>query len=85
MPIKVYALVEKVQGMLAEIVLEKKRRRKKLRERTPEQKALIEEAKSIIMQNNGMTEAEAHSYLQKYSMDSGMNMVNTAKLILEVF
>ena len=59
--------------------------RKKLRERTPEQKALIEEAKSIIMQNNGMTEAEAHSYLQKYSMDSGMNMVNTAKLILEVF
>ena len=85
MPIKVYALVEKVQGMLAEIVLEKTRRRKKLRERTPEQKALIEEAKSIIMQNNGMTEAEAHSYLQKYSMDSGMNMVNTAKLILEVF
>ncbi|MEE1313898.1 MAG: ANTAR domain-containing protein [Lachnospiraceae bacterium] len=85
MPIKVYALVEQVQQILEKIVVRKRKQKKKLKERTPEQKALIEEAKSIIMQNNGMTEAEAHSYLQKYSMDSGMNMVETAKMILEVF
>lgn len=85
MPIKIHELVETVQSVISRIIDRKRKRKRKLRERTPEEKAVIEQAKSVIMQNNGMTEGEAHSYLQKYSMDSGMNMVETAKMILEVF
>lgn len=85
MPIKVFDLVEKVNDICDKITARKRAEKKKLKQRTPEQKEIIEEAKSIIMQNNGITEAQAHSYLQKYSMDNGMNLVETAKLILEVF
>lgn len=36
------------------------------------------------MSRNGMSEEEAHRYLQKSSMDSGTNMVETAEMILSV-
>ena len=31
-----------------------------------------------------MTEAEAHRYIQKCSMDSGTNMVETAQMIISI-
>ena len=31
-----------------------------------------------------MTENDAHKYIQKLSMDSGTNMVETAEMILEL-
>ena len=33
----------------------------------------------------GMTEEEAHRYLQKRSMDNGTNMVETSYMVLQVF
>ena len=42
---------------------------------------LINEAKALLMDRNNMTEDEAHKYMQKCSMDSGNNMVETAKMI----
>ncbi|HCO28049.1 MAG TPA: antitermination regulator, partial [Lachnospiraceae bacterium] len=36
----------------------------------------------VLMARNHMTEEEAHRYLQKTSMDSGTNMVETAQMIL---
>ena len=35
------------------------------------------------METNLMSEAEAHRFLQKYSMDAGMRLADTARLILE--
>ena len=43
--------------------------------------ALIDEAKSLLMERHGMTEEQAHRFLQKKSMDSGAKMVQTAKLV----
>ena len=37
-----------------------------------------------MMERNNMTEQEAHRYIQKCSMDSGTNMVETAYMILEI-
>ena len=34
------------------------------------------------MERNHMTEEEAHRYLQKTSMDSGTNLVETAQMLL---
>ena len=41
-------------------------------------------AKELLMDRNHITEEEAHHYIQKISMDSGTNMVETAEMILEL-
>ena len=43
---------------------------------------LLKEAKGILMARNHLTEGEAHKYLQKCSMDSGTNLVETASMVL---
>ncbi len=46
---------------------------------------LIKEAKELLMFRNNMTEEEAYRYIQKCSMDSGTNMVETAQMVLTMF
>ena len=36
------------------------------------------------MERNHMSESEAHRYIQKNSMDTGTNMVETARMILSI-
>ena len=36
------------------------------------------------MERNGMSEEEAHRYIQKCSMDSGTNLVETAEMVLSM-
>ncbi len=50
--------------------------------RTAKEQADIDNAKKILMARNYMTEQEAFRYIQKASMDSGTNMVETAQMIL---
>ena len=45
---------------------------------------VLEEAKALLMERNGMTEEEAHRYIQKCSMDSGTNLVETAEMVLSM-
>lgn len=82
MPLKVNELISTV-GMMAEGI-ERRRRRARLKPRTrnAEEEAAILEAKRLLMERNHMTEEEAHRYLQKCSMDSGTNMVETALMVL---
>ena len=42
------------------------------------------DAKELLMVRNHMTEEEAHRYLQKTSMDSGTNLVETAQMVLSM-
>ena len=62
------------------------RRRKKMRQQPSARKEgdrkLIEDAKAVLMARNHLTEAEAHRYIQKCSMESGNNMVETAQMLL---
>ena len=53
--------------------------------RTEAQRALIQEAKELLMARNHLTEAQAHRYIQKKSMDTGKKMEETARRILEWF
>lgn len=84
MPLKLHDLIDTLT-MLVETQI---RRRRKLKERpkqrSAEDKAIIEKAKEILMERNDMTEMEAHHYIQKCSMDSGTNMVETAQMILSI-
>ena len=45
---------------------------------------LINEAKALLMERNNMTESEAHRYIQKCSMDSGTNLVETSQMIISL-
>lgn len=51
-------------------------------QRSEEEKKLVEEAKRLLMDRNGMTEEQAHRFMQKRSMDGGLKMVQTAQMIL---
>lgn len=84
MPLKVHDLV----GTLEMIVQAQARRRKKLRQqpkqRDEKERAIINQAKALLMERNNMTEKEAHRYIQKCSMDSGTNMLETAQMVISL-
>ena len=84
MPLKVYELTAAVGNMIE--VSERRRRRQKQqpRERDSMDRAVINDAKKILMEKKKMTEEEAHRYLQKRSMDNGVNMLETAQIVLSI-
>ena len=51
--------------------------------RSPEEQALIQQAKALLMDRNGMTEEQAHRFLQKTSMDNGTKLLQTAQMVLD--
>lgn len=52
-------------------------------QRDTEELALIQRAKALLMDRHGLSEAQAHYYLQKESMDSGAKLVQIARLVLD--
>lgn len=82
MPLKVNDLISTVSMMAEGIERRRRKRREQPRQRKPGEEALIREAKELLMVRNHMTEEEAHRYLQKCSMDSGNNLVETCQMVL---
>ena len=50
--------------------------------RSQEERDLVERAKAVLMDRRGMTEEQAHRFLQKQSMDNGARLTDTARLVL---
>ncbi len=84
MPLKVRDLVNTLEMMVQAQMQRKRRRKSQPRKRNEEDNLLIEKAKALLMERNNMTESEAHRYLQKCSMDSGTNMVETAQMVMSL-
>ena len=82
--LKVYDLINTVEMMVHALERRRKKRRQKPKVRNEEEASLILEAKKVLMNRNNMTEEEAHHYIQKCSMDSGTNMVETAQMVLSM-
>lgn len=83
LPIKRSELVSTIEMLTSGY----ERRRRKLKQQTPrkrsdEERQIIDQAKALLMDRNGMTEPEAFRYLQKNSMDLGRALVETAQMIL---
>ena len=85
MPIRLSDLLGTLQMMTYNYQRRKKKERQKPKLRSEKEQKTIEKAKILLMDRNNMTEEEAHRYIQKYSMDSGTNMVEMAEMILEMF
>lgn len=81
-PLKVHDLINTVEMMTQAIDRRRKRAQAKPKVRNEKEIELINEAKKVLMDRNHMSEDEAHKYLQKCSMDSGTNMVETAQMVL---
>ncbi len=84
MPLKLHDLLNTVELMTNSIAYKRKKRKAQPRTRKPEEVALINEAKALLMSRNNMTEDEAHRYIQKCSMDSSTNLVETAQMVLSI-
>ena len=82
MPLSVYELVNTLEMMLHGISRRKKKNKARPKARSEEEQKIIDDAKNLLMWRNHMTEAEAHRYIQKCSMDSGTNLVETAQMVL---
>ncbi len=78
--------MQQLLDLIAESLYRKdpaRRKKKKIRiQRTPEEQQMIDQAKEILMATKELTEPEAHSMLQKQSMDTGKTLVESAQMIL---
>lgn len=81
LPVKLRDLVNTLEMMAGAILCRKRRKKAGPKKRTEEEKKIIADAKRLLMERNHMTEEEVHRYLQKCSMDSGNNLVETAKMV----
>lgn len=52
-------------------------------ERPYEERDLVGRAKQLLMEHRGMSEEQAHRFLQKQSMDSGIPLADIARRMLE--
>lgn len=83
MPLHTREFISTIHMMTMDLRKEIARRRERQpKKRTEEEQKTIEMAKALLMERNQMTENEAHKYIQKISMDSGNNLVETAEMIL---
>lgn len=85
MPIKAPELVNTVNILLEGQWRRRRKRKLQPKVRNEKEKAVIENAKLLLINQKGFTEEEAHKYLQKQSMDNGTNIVETAHMILDIF
>ncbi|WP_369293187.1 ANTAR domain-containing response regulator [Clostridium boliviensis] len=84
LPLKVQDLLSTLEMMMESMAKRRKKLKSQPKERNSEELELIKQAKELLMERNHMTESEAHRYIQKCSMDSGTNMVETAQMIMSL-
>ena len=85
MPIRAVEFLNTVDTMLLEYDRwYRKKRRKQPRVRSEEEQKIITQAKELLILRNGMTEEEAHRYIQKLSMDSGNSLSETAAMLIDI-
>ena len=81
-PIRANELVGTVEMICAQLERKYGASKPKPKKRTEREQNYINNAKWVLMERNNMTEQEAFRYIQKCSMDTGTNMVETAQMIL---
>ena len=82
MPFAVRDLLNTMDMISQAVMRRKKKMRQQPVQRNNDERKIINEAKAVLMERNNLTEEEAHRYIQKCSMDSGNNMVETAQMLL---
>lgn len=84
MPLKVHELVNTLERMTQNHERRRRKKRQQPKTRSEEERIMIDKAKTLLMEQNNMTEEEAHRYIQKCSMDSGTNLAETAQMVMRL-
>ena len=83
MPMKASDLINTVSMILMQQERKQGAKRKRNQSFVPrKEQNYISNAKMMLMQRNHLSEDDAYRYIQKSSMDSGTNMVETAQMLL---
>lgn len=85
MPVKVTDFINTIHMMFEAQARARKKKRNIPKVRSEEEVAVINRAKAVLIERNHMSEAEAHRYIQKCSMDSGTNVVEAAQMVMALF
>ena len=93
-PLKIYELANTVEMLLTQVERRYKKDKKREEKRSEQDIKNIQNAKlqpgeldltgakRLLMERNHLTEEAAYRYIQKCSMDNGVNMAETAQMIL---
>lgn len=84
LPLKVHEMMQTVEMMDGYITRYKKRQKKKPKIRSEAELEIIDRAKQRLMERNGLSEEEAHRYIQKRSMEDGTGLVEISEMILSL-
>lgn len=79
-PVRTSELVGSVNML---IQMDQMRAARVVPKRSEADQALIAQAKELLMDRNGLSEAAAHRYLQRRSMETCARMEETAKIIIQ--
>jgi response regulator NasT len=82
MPLRVHELLDSMEMLAGHLERRRRKQRQMPAQRSEKDRKLIAQAKALLMERNHMEEEEAHRYLQKTSMESGNNLVETAEMLL---
>ena len=84
MPLKVLDFIDTVYMIGDRMRREKKKKNKRI-ERSEKDEEILNQAKLLLMERNGMSEEQAHHYLQKSSMENGCNLIEVAQMIISLY
>ena len=79
---KDFDLINTLNIILMQQERKRRKEKKKPKLRSEKEQNYISNAKMMLMQRNHLSEDDAYRYIQKSSMDSGTNMVETAQMLL---
>ena len=82
LPLKISELIHAVEKEFGKYYRRPSDNKVVKQSRNPEDLKYIEMAKELLIKNKGMTEPEAHRYIQKTGMDTGTSLVETARMII---
>ncbi len=85
MPLKIHELMQTIEMMDGYVTRYKKKARRSPKVRSIEDQDLINKAKAKLMDRNGLSEEEAHRYIQKRSMEDGTGLVEISQMILSLY
>lgn len=81
-PFKRSDLISTIEMITSGFCRRKKKTKFVRHERSEEEQKIIDSAKALLMERNGMSEPEAFRYIQKNSMDCSRSLIETAQMIL---
>ena len=85
MPLKVHDLISTLEMMVQAQVRFRRKMKNRPRERSGEERRLIDEAKALLMERNNMTESEAHRHIEKTAMDTRTSRKTVAENIIKTY